>query len=144
MITCSSILLEKCHGQWSLVGCRPLGLRRVGHDRARAHTHTHTHTHTQRHIVLSRSVVSDSLPTRWTIALCPWRFSRQEYWSGLPCPLPGDLPNLEIEPKSPSLQADSLRSEQPEKQLYYLRGSPESRFKIVHYFYTFLCLYLHK
>ena len=25
--------------------------------------------------------------------LCPWGFSRQEYWSGLPCPLPGDLPN---------------------------------------------------
>ena len=25
--------------------------------------------------------------------LCPWGFSRQEYWSGLPCPLPGDLPH---------------------------------------------------
>ena len=46
---------------------------------------------------LSHSVMSDSLrPTR---LLCPWGFSRQEYWSGLPCPL-GDLPNPGIEPTS--------------------------------------------
>ena len=41
----------------------------------------------------------------------PWGFSRQEYWSGLPCPPPGDLPNLGIEPRSPMLEADSLPSE---------------------------------
>ena len=35
-------------------------------------------------------------------------FSTQEYWSGLPFPSPGDLPNPGIEPWSPSLQADSL------------------------------------
>ena len=35
-------------------------------------------------------------------------FSRQEYWSGLPFPPPGALPNLGIEPESPALQADSL------------------------------------
>ena len=35
-------------------------------------------------------------------------FSRQEYWSGLPCPPPGDLPHPGIEPGSPALQADSL------------------------------------
>ena len=35
-------------------------------------------------------------------------FPRQEYWSGLPCPPPGDLPNPGIEPRSPALQADSL------------------------------------
>ena len=35
-------------------------------------------------------------------------FSRQEYWSGLPCPLPGDPPNPGIQPASPALQADSL------------------------------------
>ena len=34
--------------------------------------------------------------------------SRQEYWSGLLCPLPGDLPDAEMEPTSPALQADSL------------------------------------
>ena len=38
-------------------------------------------------------------------------FSRQEYWSGLPCPPPGDLPNPRIEPRSPILQVDSLPSE---------------------------------
>ena len=42
-------------------------------------------------------------------------FSRQEYWSGLPCPLPGDLPDPGIEPASPALHADSLLSEPPEK-----------------------------
>ena len=35
-------------------------------------------------------------------------FSRQEYWSGLPCPPPGDLPNPGIELTSPALQVDSL------------------------------------
>ena len=38
-------------------------------------------------------------------------FSRQEYWSGLPCPPPGNLPNPGIEPTSPALQADSLLAE---------------------------------
>ena len=38
-------------------------------------------------------------------------FSRQEYWSGLPCPPPGDLPNLGMEPGSPALEADSLLTE---------------------------------
>ena len=38
-------------------------------------------------------------------------FSRQEYWSGLPFPPPGDLPNPGIEPGSPALQADSLPTE---------------------------------
>ena len=54
------------------------------------------------------------LATPWTIARqapLSMGFSRQEYWSGLPLPSPGDLPNLEIEPGSPALQADSLPSE---------------------------------
>ena len=38
-------------------------------------------------------------------------FSRQEYWSGLPFPSPGDLPNPGIKPGSPQLQADPLPSE---------------------------------
>ena len=41
--------------------------------------------------------------------------SRQEYWSGLPFPSPGDLPNPGIEPGSPSFQADALTSEPPGK-----------------------------
>ena len=50
------------------------------------------------------------LPAR---LLCPWGFSRQEYWSGLPCPPPGDLPNPGIKPRSPKFQVDSLLSEPP-------------------------------
>ena len=51
-----------------------------------------------------------TLATPWTKtcqAPLSMGFSRQEYWSGLPCPPPGDLPNLEIEPMSPALQVDS-------------------------------------
>ena len=45
------------------------------------------------------------------------RFSRQGYWSGLPFPSPGDLPNPQIEPGSPALQADSLPTELQPKWL---------------------------
>ena len=43
-------------------------------------------------------------------------FSRQEYWSGLPFPSPGDLPDPGIEPGSPALEADALTSEPPGKK----------------------------
>ena len=42
-------------------------------------------------------------------------FSRQEYWSGLPFPSPGDLPDPGIKPRSPALEADALTSEPPGK-----------------------------
>ena len=42
-------------------------------------------------------------------------FSRLEYWSGLPCSPPGDLPNPGTEPRSPALEANSLPSEPPGK-----------------------------
>ena len=45
------------------------------------------------------------------------QFSRQEYWSGLPFPSPGDLPNPGVKPRSPALQADSLPSESPGKPM---------------------------
>ena len=51
-----------------------------------------------------------TLATPWTVACqapVSMGFSRQEYWSGLPFPSPGDLPNPGIEPRSPALQADS-------------------------------------
>ena len=54
--------------------------------------------------------------TPWTVAhQAPqsMEFSRQEYWSGVPFPSPGDLPNPGIEPRSPTLQADTLPSEPP-------------------------------
>ena len=56
--------------------------------------------------------------TQWIIALQAslfLEFSRQEYWSGLPFPFPGDLPNPGIEHGSPALQADFLPSEPPGK-----------------------------
>ena len=52
-----------------------------------------------------------TLMTPWTVtcqAPLSLGFSRQEYWSGLPFPSPGDLPNPGIESRSPALQADSL------------------------------------
>ena len=57
----------------------------------------------------------------WTRqALLSMGFSRQEYWSGLPFPSPGDLSNPGIEPRSPALQAHSLPSEPPGKTLTFL------------------------
>ena len=56
--------------------------------------------------------------TPWTVARqapLSMGFSRQEYWSGLPFPSPGDLPDPGIEPGSPALQADALSSEPPGK-----------------------------
>ena len=46
-------------------------------------------------------------------------FPRQEYWSGLSCPPPGDLPDPGIKPRSPALQADSLPSEPPGKPFIF-------------------------
>ena len=76
--------------------------------------------------------------TSWTVAHqapLPMGFSRQEYWSGLPCPPPGDLPNPGMEPNSPSLQVDSLPSEPPGKpkntgvgSLFLLQGIIPTQF----------------
>ena len=52
--------------------------------------------------------------TLWTVAhQAPQSmgFSREEYWSGLPFPSPGDLPNPGIKPRSPALQSDALPSD---------------------------------
>ena len=51
-------------------------------------------------------------------ALLSMRFSRQGYWSGLPFPSPGDLPDPGIEPGSPALQADSLPTELQRKPFW--------------------------
>ena len=60
--------------------------------------------------------------TPWTVAHqapLSMGFSRQEYWSGLPFPSPGDLPDPGIEPRSPTLQADALTSEPPGKPVKF-------------------------
>ena len=61
-----------------------MGLQRAGHEQATELTET----------VVRQAPLS-------------MEFSKQEYWSGLPFPSPGDLPNPGIEPGSPALQADS-------------------------------------
>ena len=107
--------------------------RKINEIIPQADTHTHTHTHTLfLHIssvallsvfifpdfqnrscilgihahMLSHFSCVQLFATLWTVACqatLPTGFSRQEYWSGLPCPLPGDLPDPGIEPASLSL-----------------------------------------
>ena len=73
------------------------------------------------HLLILESEVAQSgltLCDPWTVAhqaSLSMGFSRQEYWSGLPFPSPGDLPDAGIEPRSPTLQADTLTSAPPGK-----------------------------
>ena len=66
--------------------------------------------------------------------LSPWGFSRQEYWSGFPCPLPGDLPDPGIKPRSPTLQADSLLSEPPGSSFWEVSGADLMHWWVLHIF----------
>ena len=64
-----------------------------------------------------------TLASPWTVARqtpLSMGFSRQEYWSGLPFPSPGDLPDSGIEPRSPASQADSLPIELGGKPFLHL------------------------
>ena len=81
-------------------------------------THSDPHTDIATHVVLllkwSLSVVSwlFATPQTETCQTHPsMGFSGQEYWSGLPLPSPGELPDAGIEPRFPTLQADSSLSE---------------------------------
>ena len=62
-------------------------------------------------------LVEEKLRMWWYVPLS-MEFSRQKYWSGLPCPPPGDLPNPGIELESPTLRADSLPSEPTRKAMW--------------------------
>ena len=64
-------------------------------------------------------------------------FSRQEYWSGLPFPSPGDLPDPGIEPRSPALKADSLATEQQGKPLVYIFTQVKFKKSKIETFYLF-------
>ena len=67
--------------------------------------------------------------TLWTVAYqAPpsMGFSKQEYWSGLPLPSPGDLPDPGIEPRSPTLEADTLTSEPPGSLMKYFVNSQKT------------------
>ena len=77
------------------------------------------------------AVVSDSV-TPWTVAYqAPQsiEFSRQEYWSGLPFPSSGDLPDPGIEPRSPTLRADTLPSEPSGKPYNSLKPLPKKKYR---------------
>ena len=74
------------------------------------------------HSVISRPVVANSLQPcqEWGLDYSPpgspvHGILQEEYWGGLLCPPPGDLPNPGIRPRSPTLQVDSLPSASPEK-----------------------------
>ena len=72
---------------------------------------------------VSHSAVSDSLRPhglQFAGLLCPWGFSRREYWSGLPFTSPEDLPDPESEPRSLVLQANSFPSEPENNQRIWL------------------------
>ena len=81
--------------------------------------------------------------TPWTVApQAPllMGFSRQEYWSGLPCLPPGDLPNPEIKPASPvspALQVDSLPTEQALAQNSFTRIIVSNQYTGMGFFYTY-------
>ena len=81
-----------------------------------------------------------TLVTPWTVACqasLSMGFSRQEYWSGLPFPSSGDLPNPGIEPGSSALQPDSLLSEPSGKPAWQLIwGNNE----IAHFIKNLLCI----
>ena len=70
--------------------------------------------------------MSDSFATPWPVGSSVMGFPRQEYWSGVPFPSPGDLPDPGIEPASavsPALQVDSLLAEPSEKPLSVFNGT---------------------
>ena len=75
----------------------------------------------------SESEVTKSCPTLWDPMYCSPQafpsmgFPRQEYWSSLPFPSLGDLPDPGVELRSPTLQADSLPSEPPRTPIFIIR-----------------------
>ena len=87
-------------------------------------------------LLFSRLVMSDSFVTPWTAAcqaLLSVGFSRQEYWSGLPCPPPGDLPNPGIEPASPALSGRFFIPE--------VWGKPDFRCPCVNFTFLIICFF---
>ena len=110
-------LPRKSHKQTSLAGVHGVTKNWTWQQLNTANHNLHK-IHCVQSPLLSLKVKSLSrvrlLATPWTVAhQAPpsTGFSRQQYWSGLPFPSPGDLPDPGIEPRSPALQADALTSE---------------------------------
>ena len=115
MATRSSIPARRIPWTEQSGGLQPTGLQRVRHNFVTS-TYIHIYIHE------SESEVAQScltLLTPWTVAYqaAPsMGYSRQEYWSGLPFPSPGYLPDPGIKPRSRALEADALTSEPAGKQ----------------------------
>ena len=119
------LLPGKSHGQRSLVGYSPWGRK--------SETQLSTHIKLWPVVGEIRKGLKVKLLSCVRLFATPWtvahqasqsmEFSRQEYWSGLPFPSPGDLPNPGIEPRSPTLQVDALPSEPPGKPMERLTYS---------------------
>ena len=115
----------KFHGQRSLVGYHPWGHK----DSDTTEWLSTRFKHSKGYLCSWRSEVKllsriRLFATPWTVAdqaPPPMGFSRQDYWSRLPFPSPGDLPDPGIEPRSSALQADALTSEPPGKPICDLR-----------------------
>ena len=75
-------------------------------------TNMHMHVRVLSHIRLFATLWTEACQAPLSMG-----FSRQEYWSGLPCPPPGDLPNTGIKLVSPALAGGFLTTEPPEKPL---------------------------
>ena len=89
----------------------------------------HRLPHYQHVCMLGCSVMSNSFETPWTVALqapLSMGFSRQEYWSDLPFPSPGDLPDPGIETVSPAApaSADRISTTEPPGKLHYQHPPP--------------------
>ena len=79
---------------------------------------THSDVQVWLSLLFSLWVISNSVVTPWTVVHQPapsMAFPRQEYWSGLPFPYPGDLPNPGIKPTSPALTGGFFTPEPPEE-----------------------------
>ena len=90
--------------------------------------------------VLSCFSYGQLLEILWTVtlqALLSMGFSRQEYWNGLPCAPPGDLPNPGIEPGFPALQADSLPLVPPRKPIIVVISSKNVQVQVQTFISTY-------
>ena len=100
----SSILAGESHGQRSLAGYNPQGCTQSQTGLKRLSMHTHVLGHSAMFDICNPM---DCRPSGSSVH----GILQQEYWSGLPFPSPGDLPDPGIEPGPPALQADSLPTE---------------------------------
>ena len=110
-----ALLPGKSHGWRSLIGYTPWGRKESD---TTEWLHLTSSLQLSNRLLFSRSGAWDSFGTTWTVACqasLSLGFLRQEYWSELPSPFPGDLPDPGIEPASPALAMGFFTTEPPGK-----------------------------